>query len=114
MGVRISINQFGIIGKIKDAWKGGLPALSEEILADCNEYAKRRDGTLIDSSLIHSRLDKGKLVWKTPYAKRQYWEIKTAIKEKNPKATWMWCEQAKIDQFPDWTRKAQKEFTDHL
>ncbi len=114
MGVKISINQLGIYKKVNDAWNSGLPALSEEILEDCNKYAKRADGYLIDSSNIHSKPQKGLLVWKTPYALRQYWEIKTAHKDKNPKATWMWCEQAKIDKFPDWQRKAQKEFTDNL
>ena len=114
MGVRISINQFGIIGKIKDAWKGGLKELSEEILADCNEYCKYDSEDLIKSSLIHSKPQKGKLVWKTPYAKRQYWEIETAFKDNNPKASWMWCEAAKTEYFDEWQRKAQKGFTDHL
>ena len=111
MGVKISINQFGIIGKIKDAWKSGLPALSEEVLADCNEYCKEDTGTLIKSSLIHSKPQKGKLLWQTPYARRQYWEIKTSL---TAGRTWRWCETAKANHFDEWQAKAQKEFTDHL
>lgn len=114
MGVKILIDKIKVANRVHNAWKASLPKTSEEILEDCNRYAKYQDGTLIQSSQEHSRLDKGLLIWQTPYAKRQYWEIPTAHTDKNPLANWMWCEVAKQRHENEWNEKAQKEFTDHL
>lgn len=88
-----------------------LPGLSEEILADCNEYCKEDQGTLIKSSLEHSRPKEGKLVWETPYAKRQYWEIQTSLK---PGRFWKWCETAKRKRKARWNKLAEKGLKDNL
>lgn len=114
MPVKIQISPQKIQVKVKQAWKNGLPQLSEEILGECNAYCKEDTGTLIESSLIHSRLSEGKLIWATPYAKRQYWGIRTANKEKNPQATWKWCHVAKAERLEIWKEKAQKAFKEHL
>lgn len=114
MPVKVNISPAKVEMKVKTAWEAGLPILSEEILADCNEYCKEDTGTLIQSSLIHSQLDKGKLIWRTPYARRQYWEIETAYKEKNPNATWKWCEAAKERWLKRWKRLAKKALKDNL
>lgn len=94
--------------KIQGAWKNILPILSGIIRDDCNEYCKMDTGNLIMSSLIHSKLDKGRIIWRTPYAKRQYWEIRTAYKDENPKATWRWCEAAKAEYQDRWKEQAQR------
>lgn len=88
-----------------------LPALSEEILADCNEYCKEDNHALIDSSLIHSRPKEGKLIWETPYAKRQYWEIKTSL---TPGRTWKWCETAKRKCKEKWRDLAERGLKNKL
>ena len=82
--------------------------LSSEILKDCNYYCKEDTGMLIMSSYIHSDLKHGKLVWNTPYAARQYYEIQTAIKDVNANATWRWCDVAKRLHKDEWARKAQR------
>ena len=108
MPVRIQISSAQVQTKVDTAWKKGLYALSSEILADCNEYCKEDQHTLIDSSILHSRPQDGKLIWQTPYAKRQYWEIKTAITDNgNPQASWKWCEVAKRKHLHQWERQAQ-------
>lgn len=114
MSVKIFCDRLAIVHKVKRAWKDGLPQLSEEILADCNEYCKEYTGTLIQSSLIHSQPDKGRLVWQTPYARRQYWGIRTAHKDKNPNATWKWAHVAKNFHVARWERLAQKHFEGNL
>lgn len=105
--MKINILKAKIEAKIQNAFTRGLPELSEEILGDCNRYAKEASGALIASSLIHSVPAEGKLIWQTPYAKRQYWEIKTAHTDKNPNATWKWCEVAKRHHLDRWTRQEQ-------
>lgn len=106
--VKVLINRSAVQARIDAGFKAGLPLLCEEILNDCNVYCKEDSGMLIQSSLAHSLPKDGKLIWQTPYAKRQYWVIRTAYKDQNPSATWRWCEKAKRENIGKWTRQAQK------
>lgn len=108
MPVRVSISQAAVTAKVESAFRAGLPQLSEAILSDCNRYCKEDTGTLIASSLVHSKPDRGLLIWQTPYARRQYWEIRTAYKDVNPGATWRWCEAAKRHCVDKWRTQAQR------
>jgi hypothetical protein len=107
MAVRIEINGNKIQAKIDNTWANGREMLCSQILRDCNLYCKEDTGMLIMSSFIHSRLKEGLLIWNTPYAARQYYEIPTAYKDVNSNATWRWCEVAKQNHFADWGRQAQ-------
>lgn len=111
MPARIMINPQKVQARIVGAWEQALAALSEEILADCNEYCKVDQNTLIMSSLSHSQPEKGKLIWSTPYARRQYYEIKTSL---TPGRTWKWCETAKRKHKERWLRLAERGFRDKL
>ena len=107
MAVRISIDENSIKATIDNKWENGLAMLSSQILRDCNMYCKEDTGMLIMSSLIHSDLKHGRLVWNTPYAARQYYEIPTANTDVNSQATWRWCEYAKKLHISDWGRQAK-------
>ena len=108
MPVKIIFSREKVETRIKYAFGAGMGMLAHEILNDCNQYCKEDTGMLIASSYIHSQLDDGKLIWQTPYARRQYWEIRTAIPDPNPNATWKWCESAKKARLPIWERQAQR------
>lgn len=108
--VMIDPNKVGL--RVMNVWQTSvLPALSEEILADCNEYCKKDQNDLIMSSEIHSKPQEGKLIWETPYAKRQYWEIKTSL---TPGRTWKWCESAKRKWKKRWVELAERGLKSHL
>lgn len=107
MPVRINIQQHAVEARVMGAFKAALPQLSEEILNDCNQFCKEDTGALIASSLVHSRPSEGKLIWQTPYARRQYWAIRTAFKTVNPGATWRWCEYAKQRFLTKWAQQAK-------
>jgi len=107
MAVKIIINESTIQAKMDDAWESGLEMLSSQVLKDCNKYCKEDTGMLIMSSFIHSDLKKGRLVWQTPYAARQYYEIRTAYKDVNSNASWRWCEVAKNNHLERWKKQAQ-------
>lgn len=111
MSVKINISPQQVEAKVMTAWTKGLYDLSNEILADCNEYCKEDQHTLINSSLTHSRPQEGKLIWQTPYAKRQYWEIRTSL---TPGRTWKWCETAKRKWKSRWQRLAERGLKDNL
>ena len=106
MAVHININENSIRATIDSTWETGLEMLSSVILQDCNRYCKEDTGMLIMSSYIHSDLKHGKLVWRTPYAARQYYAIETAYTDVNPNATWRWCDVAKSRHLADWGRQA--------
>lgn len=108
MSVEIKVDEFAIGNKALNAWKKGLQMLSSQVLKDCNKYCKEDTEMLIASSLIHSDLKNGKLVWQTPYAARQYYAIRTAYKDVNPQATWRWVEVAKSNYYEQWNRQAQE------
>ena len=107
MAVRIIVDEKHIKAKIDNTWQNGLEMLSSQILRDCNQYCKEDTGMLIMSSYIHSDLKHGRLIWQTPYAVRQYYEIPTAYKDVNSNASWRWCEVAKKLHSSDWARQAQ-------
>ena len=107
MSVQINIDGNKIQAKIDNAWESGLEMLSSQVLRDCNRYCKEDTGMLIMSSLIHSDLKKGRLVWQTPYAARQYYEIRTSYHDVNAEASWRWCEVAKNNHLERWARQAQ-------
>ena len=108
MPVKVNINEDKIIYKIDRTIKNGMGMLSAEVLRDCNKYCKEDTGMLMVSSYIHSDIDNGKLVWQTPYAARQYYEIRTAYKDVNSNASWRWCEVAKTNHLAKWQRQAQE------
>lgn len=115
MPVKVFINRHDVEVKVEYAFKQGMGVLASEILDDCNQYCKMDTGDLIASSYIHSKLDEGKLIWQKPYARRQYWEIRTAITDNgNPKATWKWCEVAKKNHIKQWERQAQIALRENL
>lgn len=101
--IRIDPNKVGL--KVMGAWDESLLPLSSQILQDCNQYVKVDQHTLESSSYTASDLKNGKLVWDTPYAKRQYWAIQTSL---TPGRTWKWCETAKRKYKEDWQRLAEK------
>lgn len=108
MPVKISIPKGAVVAKVEAAWEKGLPILTEAIRDDCNQYCKEDSGDLIASALINSVLSEGKIIWQKPYARRQYWEIRTAYTDVNPNASWKWCEVAKRKHLEQWKKQAQR------
>lgn len=106
--MRVVVPKTQIKAKVQGAFKKGLGILTKEIMNDCNQYCKVRDGALEASALTHSIPKEGKIIWQTPYAKRQYWAIRTAITDINPLATWKWCEVAKMNHLDKWEKQAQR------
>ena len=111
MPVKIKINPNQCEAKVTNAWNKGLRKLTSEIRDDCNQYVKRDKGRLEGSSKEHSILEQGKIIWQTPYAKRQYWEIRTSL---IPGRTWKWCETAKRRHKADWQKQAEKGLRENL
>ena len=97
----------GIKAQIKADTKRVLPALSQQILKDCNYFCKQDQSGLIDSSLTASRPEDGDLIWDTLYANRQYW-LPATCTDVNSNAAYMWCHKAYDTYGQDWERLLQK------
>jgi hypothetical protein len=111
MSVKIKWSESGVLATIDKTFANGREMLCTQILRDCNRYCKEDTGMLIMSSLIHSRLKDGILIWNTPYAARQYYAIPTANKEPNHDASWHWVDVAKKLHAKDWAKSAQNIVT---
>ena len=74
------------------------------ISQDSNFFCPIKTGTLQKSAIINSRLGSGELVWKTPYARRQYYEYSKPPYQPNPNACGKWFEAAKARWLEKWVR----------
>lgn len=81
--------------------QAGLDAL---ILADSNYFCPLKTGKLQQSAIINSRLGTGELVWRTPYARRQYYDYHKPPYQPNPNARGKWFEAAKAQWLDKWVR----------
>lgn len=114
MSFTVRFDRTACAARIRTAAEGrALLITSEQVLKDCNYYCKQDQSGLINSSLIHSQPEKGKLIWKTPYAKRQYY-LNSASTDVNPNASWMWCHKAKARWGKDWQKMYNKAFKEDL
>lgn len=83
--VKVTLNTKGIEDRFLKLHKKAQYAMSQQALKDFNYYCKQDQDGLISSSIMHSDLENGVLIWKTPYAKKQYY-LDSSCKDKNPNA----------------------------
>ena len=109
MAVKISIDRSRVEARIKAGKMAMVSAVAEQALSDCNYFAKRDQGTLIESSQTASDVENGQLVWDTPYARRQYYTGAPSL-DQNPNASILGCEEAHDHSGREWDKIAQKAF----
>lgn len=140
MPVTININAAQTALRIRAAAGRAVGIVSQQALADCNEYAPDDQDGLIDSSIFLSDIPHGKLVWSTPYARYLYhgllmvdpktgsvWAREGQLKVlaspkvrlkfdklKNPKAGSHWCERARADHGAEWQQIYEAAFRREL
>lgn len=102
--VKTLINDKYITETIEKECKGVQAQLDAVILADSNYFCPLKTGTLQKSAIINSRLGSGELVWKTPYARRQYYDYHKPPYQPNPNACGKWFEAAKARWLEKWVR----------
>lgn len=85
-----------------------LYAATSQALDDCNFYVPVRNWFLRNSSYGASDVENGHLVWRTPYARRRYYEPANLSKHPNPNASLRWAEVARDNHLDDWAKIAQK------
>ena len=102
--VKTALNSAEIKADLEATTRQVQAPLDALILQDSNFFCPIKTGTLQKSAIINSRLGSGELVWKTPYARRQYYEYSKPPYQPNPNACGKWFEAAKARWLEKWVR----------
>lgn len=79
--------------------------LDAQVLADSNYYVPLKTSTLQKSAIINTVIGSGEIVWRTDYARRQYYGVNfDHSKSGNPNACAKWFEAAKAHKLKDWEK----------
>ena len=79
--------------------------LDQQVITDSNFYCPLKTGTLQKSGIINTVLGSGLVVWKTPYARAQYYGVNfDRSKDPNPNACAKWFEAAKARKMEQWRK----------
>lgn len=113
MAFQVVTNKAQVKARIDSAMQHTIAALTEQVVADGNEFCRIDTGALADSALRASEPQKGRAVWDTPYARRVYL-TGSPSRDKNPSAALMWVEKAKAQYGNEWKKLANKQFKEHL
>jgi hypothetical protein len=82
-------------------------ALDQQVLKDSNFYIPKKETLLEKSGILHSRIGQGHIEWRTPYARRLYYNPQYNFsKDVNPNAQGMWFEVAKSLHKKEWAETA--------
>lgn len=74
------------------------------VLQDSNYFIPIKTHTMEASSITSTRLGTGEVVWRTPYARRQYYDYHKPPYQPNPNACGRWFEAAKARWLDKWVR----------
>ena len=102
--VKIALNSAEIKADLEATTRQVQAPLDSLILQDSNYFCPIKTGTLQKSAIINSRIGSGELVWRTPYARRQYYEYSKPPYQPNPNACGKWFEAAKARWLEKWVR----------
>ena len=78
--------------------------LDSLIMSDSNYFCPLKTGKLQQSAIINSQIGNGVLIWRTPYARRQYYDYHKPPYQPNPNACGKWVEAAKARWLDKWVR----------
>jgi hypothetical protein len=98
------LNEAAIKQDITGALSKAQAPLDAMVLQDSNYFVPIKTGTLQKSAIINTRIGSGEVVWRTPYARRHYYEYKKPAHQANPNACAKWFEAAKARWLDKWIR----------
>lgn len=86
--------------------------LDAQVLKDSNFYIPFDTGSLKQSGILHTKIGSGKVIWDTPYAKKQYYNFPNKRVDRNPNASGKWFEMAKAKKIKRWGKLVDKVMKD--
>lgn len=107
----VSFDSAGVKERVEDKTKRAQVAIDSMVLSDSNYFVPVKTSMLEKSSITNSVLGSGVLVWRTPYARRQYNGVNfDHSKQLNPNACAKWFEAANARWHDKWIRLANEQF----
>ena len=105
---KANFNDAAIKARLSTAINKAQMKLDQQVITDSNYYCPLRaaqGGTLQKSAQINTVIGSGLVVWRTPYARRQYYGLDfDHSKSANPNACARWFEAAKARKMKDWEK----------
>ena len=101
---KVKIDTVTLAKKYEQKCKKIQPYLDALILGDSNYFIPIKTHTMEASSQINTRLGTGEIVWRTDYARRQYYDYHKPPYQPNPNACGKWFEAAKARWLDKWVR----------
>ena len=102
--VKTALNSAEIKADLEATTRQVQAPLDALILQDSNFFCPIKTGTLQKSAIINSRIGSGEIVWRTDYARRQYYDYHKPPYQPNPNACGKWFEAAKARWLEKWVR----------
>ena len=85
--------------------------LDSAVLKDSNFYCPMYQSVLQKSGIAHTVIGSGQIIWRTPYARAQYYGMNFDHKKSNnPYATAKWFETAKSKKLNEWKKLVYDEY----
>lgn len=109
--VKVDLDKGKLKSKTDRAKKAAQAQLDQDVLKDSNYFIPKQDGYLEKSGILHSRIGEGHIEWRTPYARRLYYNPQYNFsKDVNPNAQGLWFEEAKSRYKESWIQRARREY----
>ena len=102
--IKSKVRSAEIKNAIEQSTQRAQMVLDAQVLQDSNYFCPLKTGTLQKSAIINSRIGSGLLTWRTPYARRQYYEYSKPAYQPNPNACGKWFEAAKARWLDKWVK----------
>lgn len=93
MSVRVTLNKSKVLKKIKKGTDLSRAATTEALKKYSDPFTPRDKGPLIETAQVDTK--EGTITYVQPYAKRLWYGVDFNFsKDKNPQATFQWCDKA--------------------
>lgn len=101
---KIVLDEAAIKARYEADLKKAQAPLDAMVLQDSNYFVPLKTGTLQKSGIINTRIGSGEVIWRTPYARRLYYEYTKPAHQANPNACAKWFEAAKARWLDKWVK----------
>lgn len=102
--VKSTLKESGIKSDIEGKIQQQQKYFDALILQDSNYFIPIKTHTMEASSIESTKIGTGEVVWRTDYARRQYYDYHKPQYQPNPNACGKWFEAAKARWLEKWVR----------
>lgn len=106
--VNVDFDTTKVNAEVNSCIKRAQQKLDNQVMNDSNYYCPI-DTSMLQKSAMTSVMGSGKIEWRAPYAKKQYYGNFDHSRSRNPNATAQWFETAKARKEKQWEQLVNDE-----